>query len=578
MDILYLFPMYIACVALAWPVFGYCAALLGSVILLAPWTIQLASRAAGLRLSRNSKARRDIILINAKREEDDHHEKEHVLPKLEDLDWVEVDDHPGGVAPNGGTAPKDWEGIVGFLHPFCNAGGGGERVLWAAIKATQKRWPRAICVVYTGDHDATKSTILERVKHRFNIQLHPPTVVFMYLRTRDWILSTTWPHFTLLGQSLGSLIMAYDAFSLVVPDIFIDTMGYSFTLALSNYLFPKIPTGAYVHYPTISTDMLSSLGADIGKGVNAGTGKGLKGFAKRQYWKAYAFLYGQSGRNVDVVMTNSSWTQAHIQSLWGLKRTKRRKPHAVEVVYPPVAVEEIEDKVHLEGPKAVQRQKALLYVAQFRPEKNHDLILRSFAKMAHSPERPAEASDARLVLIGSVRDSKDEKMVYQLRLLAHELKIEYCVQFICDASWDEVLDWLGNSWVGVNGMWNEHFGIGVVEYQAAGLICVVNDSGGPKADIVVDVDGEATGRLSQLCKDCFGFLFFEVFALRSRPARHVQHWLTLERRLPRRHGSRLRICLRISTFNVGGSNISHAKEGSSLEQALHGRGVRHQMG
>jgi alpha-1,2-mannosyltransferase len=498
MDFVYSFPLYIACVALAWPVFGYLAALFGSIIFLIPGIIRLAGRAAGLRLSRNTKARKDIILINAKREDDDYHEKEHVAPKVEDTDWVEVESHPVGWAPNGGTAQNDWTGIVGFLHPFCNAGGGGERVLWAAIKATQKRWPKAICVVYTGDLDATKSTILERVKHRFNIQLHPPSVVFMYIETRDWVLSTTWPHFTLLGQSLGSLIIAYDAFSHVVPDIFIDTMGYSFALALSSSLFPKIPTGAYVHYPTISTDMLSLLDAKMEKGVNAGTGKGLKGLAKKLYWRAYAFLYGQSGSNVDIVMTNSSWTQAHIQSLWGLKRTKRRKPHAVEVVYPPVAVEEIEEKVPLEGPKTVQRQKALLYVAQFRPEKNHDLILRSFAKMAHSPQRSTEASDARLVLIGSVRDSRDEKMVYQLRLLAHELKVEDNVQFICDASWDEVLDWLGKSWVGVNGMWNEHFGIGVVEYQAAGLICVVNDSGGPKADIVIDIDGEATGMLSQL--------------------------------------------------------------------------------
>ena len=43
-------------------------------------------------------------------------------------------------------------------------------------------------------------------------------------------------------------------------------------------------------------------------------------------------------------------------------------------------------------------------------------------------------------------------------------------------------------------MWNEHFGIGVVEYQAAGLISVVNDSGGPKADIVVPIDGKPTGK------------------------------------------------------------------------------------
>ena len=44
-----------------------------------------------------------------------------------------------------------------------NAGGGGERVLWAAVRATQKRWPNAKVVVYTGDHDK-KAEIIARVK------------------------------------------------------------------------------------------------------------------------------------------------------------------------------------------------------------------------------------------------------------------------------------------------------------------------------------------------------------------------------------------------------------------------------
>ncbi|CAF9913326.1 MAG: asparagine-linked glycosylation protein [Alectoria fallacina] len=466
--------------------------LLIAALYLSKWLFGLAGRATGWHLSRRTKPRRRAIMAKTKSEEEDRHEEERVSVKSEDPDWVEVESHPGGSATNGGQAPEDWEGVVGFLHPFCNAGGGGERVLWAAIKATQVRWPKAVCVVYTGDYDATKSTILDRVENRFNIRLHPPTVVFLYLQSRSWVLSSAWPHFTLLGQSLGSLVMGYDAFSLVVPDIFIDTMGYSFTLALSKFLFPNMPTGAYVHYPTISTDMLNSLSAGIGKGVNAGTGKGIRGFGKRRYWQAYAHLYSRSGSDVDIVMTNSSWTQAHIQSLWGPYRTKRRKAHAVEVLFPPVAVEELEEAIELEGPKAVERGKTLLYVAQFRPEKNHDLILRSFSKLLHSPTKPG-INGAKLVLIGSVRDSDDAKRVYQLRLLAHELKIEEETQFICDASWPEVLDWLRKSWVGVNGMWNEHFGIGVVEYQAAGLICVVNDSGGPKADIVVDFEGEATG-------------------------------------------------------------------------------------
>lgn len=28
---------------------------------------------------------------------------------------------------------------VGILHPFCNSGGGGERVLWSAVKALQDK-------------------------------------------------------------------------------------------------------------------------------------------------------------------------------------------------------------------------------------------------------------------------------------------------------------------------------------------------------------------------------------------------------------------------------------------------------
>jgi hypothetical protein len=53
--------------------------------------------------------------------------------------------------------------VLWLIRPS-NAGGGGERVLWAAIRATQKRWPNAKCVVYTGDHDVGKHDILARVK------------------------------------------------------------------------------------------------------------------------------------------------------------------------------------------------------------------------------------------------------------------------------------------------------------------------------------------------------------------------------------------------------------------------------
>ncbi len=40
--------------------------------------------------------------------------------------------------------------IVGFFHPFCNARGGGERVLWCAVKAIQEKWPNSLIVIYSG--------------------------------------------------------------------------------------------------------------------------------------------------------------------------------------------------------------------------------------------------------------------------------------------------------------------------------------------------------------------------------------------------------------------------------------------
>lgn len=385
------------------------------------------------------------------------------------------------------------EDLACHLHQSSNAGGGGERVLWAAIRATQKRWPKAICVVYTGDHETDRAGMIERVKDRFGITLHPPTLVLLYLSTRNLVLASTYPHFTLLGQSLGSIALAYDAFTLIVPDIFIDTMGYAFAVAFSHYLFPAVPTAAYVHYPTISTDMLRSLDDTTGeRGLNSGAGTGWKGAAKRGYWHLFASLYGWVGNRIDVVMCNSSWTRGHISALW-----KARSPTSsfAAVLWPPCPVEEFESKIDISAKSEKKREDLVLYIAQFRPEKNHSLVLRAFAIHYHSttdklspPQRP------KLVLIGSVRsNTPDEIHIYNLRLQARELKIDDATTFITDAPFHVVQQYLQKASIGVNGMWNEHFGIGVVEYLAAGLIPVVHDSGGPKLDIVVPYEGKPTG-------------------------------------------------------------------------------------
>lgn len=490
-----------------------------AVLLLLPRLWRLAGTILGWHLKWKAAGRRRLLLSIMAADEHRYQEERKKSNKVDgeagkdgqtasgssDEDWENIDAFPAGSAANGDKGEKDWEGIIGFFHPFCNAGGGGERVLWAAIRATQQRWPRAKCVVYTGDHDAHKDAILARVQDRFNIHLHAPTVAFLYVSTRRWVLASTWPHFTLAGQSLGSIILAWDALSLLVPDIFVDTMGYAFALGWCKFLFPDVPTGAYVHYPTISTDMLESLDphSALGtQGVNAGQGAGARGQAKRLYWQLFARIYAAMGASVDVVMTNSTWTQGHIVKLWGPLR-KDRVPAAaaasgsastttdIAVVYPPVAVRELEQEVEVSEASEATREKVLLYIAQFRPEKNHHLVVQAFAQFRK--QHPEAADGARLVLVGSVRDDHDSKRVYQLRLLVNELHIRDAVEFELDAPWPAILRWLRRASVGVNGMWNEHFGIGVVEYQAAGLIAVAHDSGGPKLDIVTPVDGLPTG-------------------------------------------------------------------------------------
>ena len=47
---------------------------------------------------------------------------------------------------------------------------------------------------------------------------------------------------------------------------------------------------------------------------------------------------------------------------------------------------------------------------------------------------------------------------------------------------------LSRAMIGIHSMWNEHFGIGIVEYMAAGVIPVAHNSGGPKLDIIIAED------------------------------------------------------------------------------------------
>lgn len=58
------------------------------------------------------------------------------------------------------------------------------------------------------------------------------------------------------------------------------------------------------------------------------------------------------------------------------------------------------------------------------------------------------------------------------------------VEFLIDVQFSELKSEMAKATAAIHTMWNEHFGIAVVECLAAGLITVAHNSGGPRSDIL----------------------------------------------------------------------------------------------
>ncbi|KAK4366724.1 hypothetical protein RND71_014604 [Anisodus tanguticus] len=196
---------------------------------------------------------------------------------------------------------------VGVFHPYTNDGGGGERVLWCAVKAIQDENPNLDCVIYTGDHDASPDSLTGRALDRFGVRLiHPPKVM---------------------------------------------------------------------------------------------------------YYTLFSWMYNIVGSCAHLAMVNSSWTESHIEKLWGIRTRIRR-------VYPPCDTSRLQAlplEKSMKPPKVVS-------VAQFRPEKAHPLQLEAFAvaikKLDQDLARP------KIQLVGSCRNEADEKRLQNLEDLAIKLNVD----------------------------------------------------------------------------------------------------------------------------------------------------------
>ncbi|GAB9469924.1 hypothetical protein Gpo141_00007185 [Globisporangium polare] len=408
---------------------------------------------------------------------------------------------------------------IGVFHPYANGGGGGERVMYCALIALVKYFQklkeetkkksdinsagsegqakrtayRVELLLYSGDDGFSAKQLIDLASERFNLPDLQQYQVDLFVRlvplaSREILDPGLYPRFTLFWQSVAHIRLALTAFATseklgLYPRFWIDTTGCPFSYLVASVRF-GCTVVAYVHYPMISTDMISKVqqrSADFNNNA-AVASSSSRSFAKYVYYRIFAGAYTLVGKYcTDSVMVNSTWTYNHIKQLWGGRPV---------IVYPPCGSME-EFKTF-----SVDRREPLaLSISQFRPEKNQLLQLQALKVLLtkYASQMETAHKDFQLVMLGSCRNADDDARVETLKEQCIELGLSKRVRFVVNASFAELKQYLATSSIGVHTMYNEHFGISVVEMMAAGLVVIANNSGGPAADIVQE---EETGYLA----------------------------------------------------------------------------------
>jgi hypothetical protein len=86
-------------------------------VLLGPRIVTAASRTVGWYLRRKTAGRRAQILERVEGDEKALAEDQSAR-RDSDEEWENVESYAAGTARNGEKADKEWDGIIGFFHPF----------------------------------------------------------------------------------------------------------------------------------------------------------------------------------------------------------------------------------------------------------------------------------------------------------------------------------------------------------------------------------------------------------------------------------------------------------------------------
>jgi len=332
-----------------------------------------------------------------------------------------------------------------------------------------ENFPDCKIVIYTAE-ETTVHALTEKVYKQFGIRV-VPKFSLVFLESAFLLEPTEYPWFTLLGQAIGSMFVTFEALLRYTPNCFVDTTGFPASMPVARFCFGCYVV-CYVHYPTVSRDMLQVVQQRQVKYNNRSfiAKSYFATLCKLFYYRILLLLYYWTGKCADVVMVNSSWTRQHISVLW--------KPTYLQIVYPPCSVK------NLLGLQLSNRKRHwIVSLSQFREEKNHALQLYIIHGLIQRHDEK-DLQDLCLVMMGSTRNEHDAERVAQLCRLADELNITCYIRFIVNASHEEIYDYLSKSTIALHTMRDEHFGISIVEFMAAGVIPIAHRSGGVEKDII----------------------------------------------------------------------------------------------
>ena len=408
-------------------------------------------------------------------------------------------------------------------------------MLWAIIKALGEIHEQGLTmkvVIFTVDppSNAYKRQVLEKVEERFSLKIPASLPIsFVHLEDCKHFLDRS-SYLSLLLESWGTMRLAYTALkrsndntktSMPMPNLFFDTTGCAFTYLVARLLF-GCKVIAYTHYPTISNDMLSMVWERRRATYNnqeSITNSRIKTYIKLIYYTLFAAAYGTVGSLCALAMVNSTWTFNHIQSLWWWAAFQKR----IHIVFPPCRISNTttsssSNNYHktatTNNTHSCQRERMVLSIGQFRPEKDHELQIEALALLFE--KHPALKGDVKMIMVGGCRNSDDEQRLRHLQEMTKKSNLESSIEFVVNKPYSVVEEWLSKAQVGIHTMWNEHFGIGVVEMMSAELITIAHYSGGPKSDIVTPYEGnKPTGLLASTAEE-YADAMFQAFTMSEK--------------------------------------------------------------